>query len=170
MKINPKICLSILSSILICFSTCVILSSCEPSKREIKETTEVLKTELTVLNNKKSEMSTQVDALEIMAKSKNNEISALEEKLKELKIYESGKTPKYILELHLKQTHFSLSLTKHIKDAMNAIDFEMPVDKDFYNSVSVGTDIVNNFRVGSCVLYGSFGDWKMTVLNKEIRN
>lgn len=151
-------------------TTLLCFTSCEPSKKEIKETTEVLKTQLTILNTKKVETSAQVDALEIIAKSKNSEISTLEEKLKELKIYEGGKTPKYILKLHLKQTHFSLSLTKHIKDAMNAIDFEMPVDKDFYNSVSVGTDIVNNFRVGSCILYGSFGDWKMTVKNKEIRN
>ncbi len=77
--------------------------------------------------------------------------------------------PKYILKLHLKQTHFSLSISKHIKDAMNAMDFEMPVDKEFYESVSIGTDIVNNFRVGSCILYGSFGDWKMTVKGKEMR-
>ncbi len=147
-----------------------ILVSCEPSKKEITESIDVLKVKLNVLNEKKNDASTQVDALTQIANNKNSEISALETKLRELKIYESGKTPKYILKIHLKQTHFSLSIKKHIKDAMNAIDFEMPVDKDFYNSVSVGTKIVNNFRTGSFILYGSFGDWNMSVKGKEIRN
>ncbi len=152
------------------FGLIVTFGGCEPSKKEIKETTEVLKIELNVLNEKKSDLSTQVDALNHIANAKNSEISALEAKLRELKIYESGKTPKYILKIHLKQSHFSLSIRKHIKDAMNAIDFEMPVDKDFYNSVSIGTEIVDNFRTGSFILYGSFGDWNMTVKGKEIRN
>lgn len=52
---------------------------------------------------------------------------------------------------------------------MNAIDFEIPVDKDFYNSVSIGTDIVDEFRTGSFVLKGSFGSWEMSVKGKEIR-
>ena len=81
----------------------------------------------------------------------------------------SGKPPKYILKLRLKQAHFSLSIKKHIKDAVNAIDFEMPVDKEFYDSVSNGTEIIDKFRFGSFVLGGSFGDWEMTVKGKEVR-
>lgn len=80
-----------------------------------------------------------------------------------------GRTPKYILKLHLKQSHFSLSIKKHIADAVNAIDFEMPVDKEFYDSVKVGSEIVDEFRAGSFFLKGSFGDWEMTVKDKEIR-
>ncbi len=147
-----------------------IMVSCEPNKCEVKESIDILKVQLNVLNEKKNDASTQVDALTHIANAKNSEISALEAKLRELKIWESGKTPKYILKIHLKQTHFSLSIKKHIKDAMNAIDFEMPVDRDFYNSVSVGTEIVDNFRTGSFILYGSFGDWNMSVKAKEIRN
>ena len=81
----------------------------------------------------------------------------------------SAKAPKYILKLRLKQAHFSLSIRKHIKDAVNAVDFEMPVDKEFYDSVSEGTEIIDKFRFGSFVLGGSFGDWKMTVKGKEVR-
>ena len=77
--------------------------------------------------------------------------------------------PKYILKIRLKQSNFSLSIKKHIKNAINAVDFELPVDKDFYDSVSEGTEIVDKFRFGSFVLYGSFGDWEMTVRGKEIR-
>jgi hypothetical protein len=55
-----------------------------------------------------------------------------------------------------------------MKDAMNAIEFELPVDKEFYDNLTIGSEIVDNFRVGSLVMYGSFGSWKMSVVNKQI--
>ncbi|WP_026994143.1 hypothetical protein [Flectobacillus major] len=97
------------------------------------------------------------------------ENAALKKQLQTLQAEGFAKSPKYILKIRLKQSHFSLSIKKHIKDAVNAVDFEIPVDKDFYNSVSEGTEIVDNFRFGSMVLYGSFGDWEMTVKKKYIK-
>jgi hypothetical protein len=102
-------------------------------------------------------------------KQLKKENALLVEQLNALKSGNSSKSPKYILKLRLKQSHFSLSIKKHIKDAVNAIDFEMPVDKEFYDSVSEGTEIIDKFRFGSFVLGGSFGDWEMTVKGKEVR-
>ena len=102
-------------------------------------------------------------------KQLRKENALLVEQLNALKVGGSSKAPKYILKLRLKQAHFSLSIKKHIKDAVNAIDFEMPVDKEFYDSVSNGTEIIDKFRFGSFVLGGSFGDWEMTVKGKEVR-
>ena len=102
-------------------------------------------------------------------KQLRKENALLVEQLNALKAGGSSKPPKYILKLRLKQAHFSLSIKKHIKDAVNAIDFEMPVDKEFYDSVSNGTEIIDKFRFGSFVLGGSFGDWEMTVKGKEVR-
>jgi hypothetical protein len=102
-------------------------------------------------------------------KQLKKENALLVEQLNALKAGNSSKSPKYILKLRLKQAHFSLSIKKHIKDAVNAIDFEMPVDKEFYDSVSEGTEIIDKFRFGSFVLGGSFGDWEMTVKGKEVR-
>ncbi|MBD1209690.1 MAG: hypothetical protein H9535_14750 [Ignavibacteria bacterium] len=85
---------------------------------------------------------------------------------------QQGKTPtktKYILKLHLKQSHFSLSIKKHLKDYANSIDFEIPVDKEYFDSVKEGEKLVDKFRFGSFVLYGSFGDWEMKVKEKIIR-
>jgi len=79
------------------------------------------------------------------------------------------KGPKYMLKLRLKQSHFSLSIKKHIKDAVNAVEFELPVDKEFYDSVSEGTEIIDKSRFGSMVLYGSLGDWEMTVKKKYVK-
>ena len=80
-----------------------------------------------------------------------------------------AKSPKYFLKLRLKQSHLSLSIKKHIKDAVNAIEFELPVDKNFYDSVSEGTEIIDKFRFGSFILYGNLGDWEMTVKEKYVR-
>lgn len=102
-------------------------------------------------------------------KQLKKENALLVEQHNALKAGNSSKSPKYILKLRLKQSHFSLSIKKHIKDAVNAIDFEMPVDKEFYDSVSEGTEIIDKFRFGSFVLGGSFGDWEMTVKGKEVR-
>lgn len=106
----------------------------------------------------------------------NNEVeqlrkenAALAAQVQALKAGGSAKPLKYILKIRLKQAHFSLSIKKHIKDAVNAIDFEIPVDKEFYDSVSKGTEIIDDFRFGSLILSGSFGDWEMTVKDKEIR-
>lgn len=127
------------------------------------------KSKIDALRVERQAMQISVDNLYKDILEKHKEITDLNEKLKELNIYKSGKTPKYILKINLRQSHFSLSITKHLKDAMNAIDFELPVDKDFYNSVSVGTQIVDNFRTGSLLLHGSIGNWNMRVSGKEIR-
>lgn len=102
-------------------------------------------------------------------KQLKQENAALTAQIQTFKSTGDVKPLKYILKIRLKQAHFSLSIKKHIKDAVNAIDFEIPVDKEFYNSVSKGTEIIDDFRFGSLVLSGSFGDWEMTVKDKEIR-
>ena len=132
------------------------------------ETKESLTDDISKLRNEKEVLSKNVDSLNVEIVELNSNIVSLSEKFKELTIYEE-RTPKYVLKLRLKQSHFSLDIGKHIKDAANAIEFEMPVDRDFYNSVDVGTNIVDEFRAGSFLLSGSFGDWEMTVKGKEIR-
>jgi hypothetical protein len=107
------------------------------------------------------------DSSEVKQLKKENAL--LMEQIKTLKAGSTAKGPKYILKLRLKQANFSLSIKRHIRNAVNAIDFEMPVDKEFYDSVSVGTEIIDEFRFGSLILGGSFGDWEMTVKGKEVR-
>jgi hypothetical protein len=97
------------------------------------------------------------------------ENAALAAQINALKSGADAKGPKYILKLHLQQSHLSLSIKKHVKDAINAIDFEIPVDKEFFDSVSKGTSIVDKFRFGSFILAGSFGDWEMTVRDKIVQ-
>lgn len=97
------------------------------------------------------------------------ENAALVAQVQALKTGSSAKPLKYILKIRLKQSNFTLSIKKHIQNAANSIDFEIPVDKEFYDSVSKGTEIIDEFRFGSLILSGSFGDWEMTVKDKEVR-
>ena len=111
----------------------------------------------------------QVQNCSSLINTKQTEIALLNETSKKLNNYTSQKNPRYILRIKLKQSHLSLDIREHLKDAMNAIEFEIPVDKDFYNSVSVGTKITDEFRVGSFVLNGSIGKWNMIIIGKDVR-
>jgi hypothetical protein len=139
----------------------VVLSSCE-SQQDVQSDIERLK-------NERATIQQEVQNLSVLKNSKQKEIASINEKLKELNIYNSGRNPHYILKIRLKQSRISLDIGKHIKDGMNAIEFELPVDKDFYNSVSVGTKITDKFRTGSFILNGSFSSWDMTVEGKAVR-
>ena len=76
---------------------------------------------------------------------------------------------KYVITFNIKQTHFTLDIGEHLKDSMNDISIEIPVDKEYYDSVEVGDIIDDSFRMGSFIWKGSFGNWKVTVESKEIR-
>ena len=76
---------------------------------------------------------------------------------------------KYVITFNIKQTHFTLDIGEHLKDSMNDISIEVPVDKEYYDSVEVGDTIDDSFRVGSFIWKGSFGNWKVTVESKDIR-
>lgn len=95
------------------------------------------------------------------------EKSMLEKEIVDTKV-ENG-TAKYIITFRIKQTHLTLDIGEHLKDSMNEITIEIPVDKEYYNSLSVGDVINDDFRMGSLVMHGSFGSWRITVANKEIR-
>ena len=76
---------------------------------------------------------------------------------------------KYVIAFNIKQTHFTLDIEEHLKDTMNGISIEIPVDKEYYDSVEVGDVIDDSFRMGSFIWKGSFGNWKVTVESKDIR-
>jgi len=75
----------------------------------------------------------------------------------------------YIVEFEIKQSHFTLDISEHLKDSINKLTFEVPVDKDYYNKVRVGQEITDSFRMGSFVMKGSIGKWKITVKSKYIK-
>lgn len=75
---------------------------------------------------------------------------------------------RYMVSINIKQEHTILNVDKMIKDEMNDISIAIPVDEEFYNSVSVGTVLDDSFRKGSFLLEGSIGRWNITVDGKWI--
>ncbi len=147
----------IIASILILAS----LNSCENEQS--------VKSDIDRLKNQRQTIQSEVNRLTSVESSKSKKVDELNEELKALNIYKSGETPKYILKIKLKQSRVSLSIKKHIKDAANAIEFEIPVSKEFYDHVNIGTEITDDFRFGSFVLNGTFSSWNMKVVKKSIK-
>lgn len=79
---------------------------------------------------------------------------------------EPGET-KYFITLNVSQSHFTLDLKQHFKDAMNDVDIEIMVDKDYYDSFEIGDSVNDDFRWGSFISSGSIGNWDITVSNKR---
>lgn len=114
----------------------------------------------TVTNEDNAKLESEIAQLEA-------ERDRLDEEILNTKI-DNG-LAKYVITFNIKQSHFSLDLGEHLKDAMNDISIEIPVDKEYYDSVEVGDVIDDSFRMGSFIWKGSFGNWKVTVESKDIR-
>jgi hypothetical protein len=122
-----------------------------PKDEALEEKIRVLETEINVLNQEKQRVS--------------NEINELNKK--EIQIAEDKGLVYYIITFEARQTHFSLDISEHLKDAANAYTFQIPVDKTFYDSVSIGQEYTREFRAGSMLLKGTLGSNKITIVGKE---
>ncbi len=114
---------------------------------------DLLKQEISELQAQKSDLQNEVFKLEDMTIEKKEE----------------NGTAKYVLTLEIKQSHFTLHISEHLKDSMNAIEIQIPVDKEYYDSVEVGQNIADEFRMGSFVFKGTFGNFKVSIIKKEIQ-
>lgn len=119
------------------------------------------------LNANINELNTKVEQLKSEIAELEETRDTLKAEITDIKV-ESG-TAKYIVTLNIKQSHFTLDLSEHLKDSMNDISIQLPVDKEFYDSVNVGDTINDSFRMGSLIFKGSFGSWKVTVEKKEVK-
>lgn len=121
---------------------------------------ERLNTNIDELNSKITQLESTISELEQTRDTLKNEIT-------DIKV-ENG-TAKYIVTFNIKQSHFTLDFSQHLKDEMNDISIQIPVDKEYYDSVKVGDTIADDFRMGSFIFTGSFGNWDITVEDKEIQ-
>lgn len=124
----------------------------------------------------RSEVNTLKHEQEVLTKSILNlgEVKGkLSKDVQDLRIeksaFESNSEPIYLLTLEIKQSTFTLNLAEHAKNAINAISMQIPVSKTFYDSVSIGQNISEEFKYGSLVLNRDFSKLKVKVKNKEIK-
>ena len=105
--------------------------------------------------------------LNIQISNQNEELTKINNQIaQQNKILEGN--AKYIMKINISQSHFTLDVKEHLKDAMNDIDIYIEVSEEFYNKYNVGDTIADEFRVGRAIFKGSFGNWKVKVTEKEI--
>lgn len=138
---------------------CLAVMSCEHdySRAEVN----ALNAEAAAVTNRLNNTKSMLDAKYAELKGLQAKASVLEKKLE-------GKIPHYVLMLELKQSHFTLGIGKHLKDEMNAVTFPIEVSESYYEKCYIGKSIMNEFRGGSMVFSGSFGDWGVKVVDKKI--
>ena len=127
----------------------------------------MMTTMLTGCGDNREYLNEEIDGLKVEISELENQRDLLKSEIVDIKV-ENG-TAKYIVTFNIKQNHFTLDLSEHMKDEMNDISIQIPVDKDYYDSVNIGDTIADDFRMGSLIMKGSFGNWDVTVENKEIQ-
>ncbi len=141
----------------------VLLVSCSPShiENDIKE----LKQERAALRREKQAL---VDFNDNMRSRK----SELEEEVALLRAEKgalvNGRKPKYIITLEIKQGTFTLDIGEHIKNNINKVKMDIPVSRDFFDSVYIGTEINKSFKYGSLLFNGDFSELKVKIISKRI--
>lgn len=167
----------------LCFVTFCILG-CESKKEEYQA--ELKKLQNQIFNAKKEYaylveetdkvkmqetvrlyMSTVQD-LQIRENQLREKISNFEQQLISKKAQLEGRES-YLLTLELKQSHFALDFSAAIKDDMNAVKFQIPVSKEYFDILTEGQLILDKFREGSFWVDGSCGNWNVTVIKKEVK-
>ena len=132
------------------------------------------------MHEQRDELRSEVNALkhekEVLVKSILNlgEVKGkLSKDIHDLRIeksaFKSNSEPVYLLTLEIKQSTFTLNLAEHAKNVMNSITLQIPVSYTFYNKVSIGQNISEEFKYGSLILNGDFSKLKVKVKNKEIK-
>ena len=79
-----------------------------------------------------------------------------------------GKAPACLLTLEVRQLHWTLDPVEHVKDHINALQFDIPADPDFCRDVKVGTLLDDKFRWGSWLFRQNYGQWYVRVIGKRI--
>lgn len=121
---------------------------------------EHLSAEIEELRTEKIELQTEIANL-------HRDKSALMEAISDIRIEHD--LARYIVTLHIGQSHTFWDYANNIKDSMNAIEIQIPVDKEFFDSVEIGTVINDDLRIGSLIMSGSVGSWDIRISDKSIQ-
>jgi hypothetical protein len=129
----------------------VFLSSCDRITPEEKQR---LTTEIHHLDKQVAPLRETVSNLEEKKDSLTEDIAFLESKKK---VYESGKTPVYMLTLHFQEHKMEISLDRI------SFSFDVPVDEQFYKECVIGQQLGYGSRS-----FKLFHGGDITIENKKI--
>lgn len=74
----------------------------------------------------------------------------------------------YIVKIKIHQTTYTLDLEEHIKNKINDIEFEIPVDKAYYDNCSIGQKVSDTgLKLGSLLVNGDFSKLNVKIIGKR---
>jgi hypothetical protein len=74
----------------------------------------------------------------------------------------------YIVKIKIHQTTYTLDLEEHIKNKINDIEFEIPVDKSYYDNCSIGQKVSDpGLKLGSLLVDGDFSKLNVKITGKR---
>ena len=73
----------------------------------------------------------------------------------------------YVLRLKIKQSTFTLDISEHFKNAMNAIEMSIPVEKSYWENQRPGNKLSDQWKPGSLLFNGDFSKLVVTVADKK---
>lgn len=93
---------------------------------------------------------------------------ALVEQINKDKFALSASNTIYIVKIKIHQTTYTLDLEEHIKNKINDITFEIPVDKAYYDNCSIGQKVSDpGLKLGSLLVNGDFSKLKVKIIGKR---
>ena len=97
-----------------------------------------------------------------------NQHKSLIDKINKDKFALSASNTIYIVKIKIHQTTYTLSLTEHIKNKFNDVEFEIPVDKAYYDNCSIGQSVTDpGLKIGSLLRDGDFSKLKIKITGKR---
>lgn len=83
-------------------------------------------------------------------------------------VFAQNKT-RYFVTIEIKQSTFALSISEHIKNNINTVEFTFETTKECYDQMKVGTELSKNFKLGSLWFDGDISHLRIKVKNKFYR-
>lgn len=97
-----------------------------------------------------------------------NQHKSLIDKINKDKFALSASNTIYIVKIKIHQTTYTLDIAEHIKNKINDIEFEIPVDKAYYDKCSIGQKVSDpGLKIGSLLVNGDFSKLKVKITGKR---
>ena len=74
----------------------------------------------------------------------------------------------YIVKIQIHQTTYTIDPAEYIKNKINDIEFEIPVDKAYYDNCIIGQKVSDpGLKIGSLIMDGDFSKLRVKIVNKR---
>jgi len=124
---------------------------------KLKAERQILKQEIQGLKYEKNNLQPIIDSL-----------AGLRDEVRVLEFKVNGGEIEYVLECELSQDRLNQMSDQSLKDWMNAVTFNLVVDRRSYYHYNRGDELLRKGRKGSATTGSGYSDWLIKVVGKHI--